>query len=94
MNLFAEIRHLIIATLEQMVAQEALPATLNFDPITAEPPRDAAHGDMATNAALILTKQARMKPREIASPLAAHLAELTEVMTANIAGWCWPSPRA
>ena len=51
MNLFAEIRHLIIATLEQMVAQEALPATLNFDPITAEPPRDAAHGDMATNAA-------------------------------------------
>ncbi|HIF77052.1 MAG TPA: arginine--tRNA ligase, partial [Sulfitobacter sp.] len=86
MNLFAEIRHLIIATLEQMVAQEALPATLNFDPITAEPPRDAAHGDMATNAAMVLAKPAGMKPRDIAEALAAQLQNDPRITSAEVAG--------
>ncbi|MCZ4367103.1 arginine--tRNA ligase [Sulfitobacter dubius] len=86
MNLFAEIRHLIIATLEQMVAQDALPATLNFDPITAEPPRDPAHGDMATNAAMVLAKPAGMKPRDIAEALAAQLQNDPRITSAEVAG--------
>jgi arginyl-tRNA synthetase len=86
MNIFAEIRGLIIATLDQMVAEGALPDGLNFDPITAEPPRDAAHGDMATNAAMVLAKPAGMKPRDIAEALAARLADDTRITSAEVAG--------
>ena len=86
MNLFAEIRHLIITTLENMVAQDALPSTLNFDPITAEPPRDPAHGDMATNAAMVLAKPAGMKPRDIADALAAQLMQDPRITSAEVAG--------
>ncbi|MBM1309175.1 arginine--tRNA ligase [Sulfitobacter mediterraneus] len=86
MNIFAEIRGLIIATLDQMVAEGALPEGLNFDPITAEPPRDAAHGDMATNAAMVLAKPAGMKPRDIAEALAARLADDTRITSAEVAG--------
>ncbi|UWR16915.1 arginine--tRNA ligase [Sulfitobacter sp. M368] len=86
MNIFAEIRGLIIATLDQMVAEGALPNGLNFDPITAEPPRDAAHGDMATNAAMVLAKPAGMKPRDIAEALAARLADDARITSAEVAG--------
>ncbi|MBM1632286.1 arginine--tRNA ligase [Sulfitobacter mediterraneus] len=86
MNIFAEIRGLIIATLDQMVAEGALPDGLNFDPITAEPPRDAAHGDMATNAAMVLAKPAGMKPRDIAEALAARLADDARITSAEVAG--------
>ena len=53
MNLFAEIRSLVIDSLQQMQAQGDLPDGLSFDAVTVEPPRDAAHGDMATNAAMV-----------------------------------------
>ena len=86
MNIFAEIRTLIIATLENMVAQGALPADLNMNAITAEPPRDAAHGDMATNAAMVLAKPAGMKPRDIADVLAAQLAQDPRITSAEVAG--------
>ncbi|MGC1498158.1 MAG: arginine--tRNA ligase [Sulfitobacter sp.] len=86
MNLFAEIRTLIIATLEQMVAQGTLPAGLNMDAITAEPPRDASHGDMATNAAMVLAKPAGMKPRDIAENLAELLAQDARITSAEVAG--------
>ncbi|MGC1502924.1 MAG: arginine--tRNA ligase [Sulfitobacter sp.] len=86
MNIFAEIRDLITTTLGQMVSAGTLPEGLSFDPITAEPPRDAAHGDMATNAAMVLAKPAGMKPRDIAEILAAKLAEDPRVTSAEIAG--------
>jgi len=86
MNLFAEIRSLIVTTLEGMVREGALPDGLNFDPITAEPPRDAAHGDMATNAAMVLAKPAGMKPRDIAETLAGKLAEDARITSAEVAG--------
>ena len=86
MNIFAEIRTLIIATLENMVAQGALPADLNMNAITAEPPRDAAHGDMATNAAMVLAKPAGMKPRDIADVLAAQLAQDPRITSAEVVG--------
>jgi len=86
MNIFAEIRGLIIATLDQMVAEGALPEGLNFDPITAEPPRDAAHGDMATNAAMVLAKPAGIKPRDIAETLASRLADDARITSAEVAG--------
>ncbi|MFY0645815.1 arginine--tRNA ligase [Sulfitobacter geojensis] len=86
MNIFAEIRDLVTTTLDQMVSAGTLPKGLNFDPITAEPPRDPAHGDMATNAAMVLAKPAGMKPRDIAEMLASKLAEDPRITSAEIAG--------
>ncbi|NBX42754.1 MAG: arginine--tRNA ligase, partial [Rhodobacteraceae bacterium] len=66
MMLFADIRALVINALGQMEAAGTLPAGLDFANVTVEPPRDAAHGDMATNAAMVLAKPAGLKPRDIA----------------------------
>ena len=86
MNLFADIRSLVLSTLDTLVADGFLPEGLSFDAITVEPPRDAAHGDMATNAAMVLAKPARMKPRDIAEKLAAKLAEDPRITAADVAG--------
>jgi arginyl-tRNA synthetase len=86
MNLFAEIRTLIIASLNDLVAQGTLPADLKMDAITAEPPRDLAHGDMATNAAMVLAKPAGMKPRDIADALVAELSNDPRITSAEVAG--------
>ena len=86
MNLFAEIRSLILSTLDGMVRDGALPDGLSHDAITAEPPRDAAHGDMATNAAMVLAKPAGMKPRDIAEALAGRLTQDDRIEAAEVAG--------
>ena len=57
MNLFADIRSLVLSTLDTLVADGFLPEGLSFDAITVEPPRDAAHGDMATNAAAMVQRR-------------------------------------
>jgi len=86
MNLFAEMRAGVIAALDQMTAEGTLPQGLDFAAVTVEPPRDAAHGDMATNAAMVLAKAAGKKPREIADALAAKLAAGPRVTAAEVAG--------
>ncbi len=86
MNLFADIRALVIDALTQMVSEGALPEGLSFDNVAVEPPRDAAHGDMATNAAMVLAKPAKMKPRDIAEVLASKLAEDARIVVAEVAG--------
>ena len=86
MNLFAEIRVLVIKSLEAMVTEGALPEGLSFENVAVEPPRDAAHGDMATNAAMVLAKPAKMKPRDIADALAVKLAEDARIEVAEVAG--------
>ncbi len=86
MNLFAEIRALVIASLEDMVAKGELPEGLDMANVAVEPPRDAAHGDMATNAAMVLAKPAGMQPRAIAETLAGRLATDPRVATAEVAG--------
>lgn len=86
MNLFSEIRALVIDALEAMQAEGALPEGLDFKNVAVEPPRDALHGDMATNAAMVLAKPAKMKPRDIADALAGKLAEDARVDVAEVAG--------
>ncbi|HGG64388.1 MAG TPA: arginine--tRNA ligase [Rhodobacteraceae bacterium] len=86
MNLFTDIRALVIDSLTAMQSEGALPEGLDFANVTVEPPRDAAHGDMATNAAMVLAKPAKMKPRDIAEALAAKLLEDTRVEVAEVAG--------
>jgi arginyl-tRNA synthetase len=86
MNLFTDMRDLVLETLAAMQAGGQLPAGLDMASVTVEPPRDAAHGDMATNAAMVLAKPAGLKPREIADALAARLAEDGRVESAEVAG--------
>ncbi|GAA6181998.1 arginine--tRNA ligase [Shimia sp. NS0008-38b] len=86
MNLFSEIRALVIDTLETMQSEGTLPQGLDFKNVAVEPPRDALHGDMATNAAMVLAKPAKMKPRDIAEVLAAKLTEDVRVDVAEVAG--------
>ncbi|PIE09113.1 MAG: arginine--tRNA ligase [Rhodobacterales bacterium] len=86
MNLFTDIRTLVLDSLAQMVAEGALPEGLSFDNVAVEPPRDSAHGDMATNAAMVLAKPARSRPRDIAEALAGKLAADPRITRAEVAG--------
>ena len=86
MNLFADIRSLVIDALTALTDQGRLPAGLDLAAVAVEPPRDPAHGDMATNAAMVLAKPAGMKPRDIAEALAAELAADPRVTSAEVAG--------
>ncbi|WP_456388886.1 arginine--tRNA ligase [Profundibacter sp.] len=86
MNLFTDIRVLVIENLTEMQAEGVLPDGLDFANVAVEPPRDAAHGDMATNAAMVLAKPAKMKPRDIADALAARLLKDDRIELADVAG--------
>ena len=86
MNLFSDIRACVIDALAGMVAAGELPEGLDTGAVTVEPPRDPAHGDMATNAAMVLAKPARRKPREIAEALAARLQGDDRITSAEVAG--------
>ena len=86
MNLFAQIRSLVLNAVEEMQKDGSLPEGLNLAPITVEPPRDPLHGDMATNAAMVLAKPAKQKPRDIADALVAKLAADDRITTAEVAG--------
>lgn len=86
MNLFTEIRSLVLETLQAMQEAGELPGGLDTANVTVEPPRDAAHGDMATNAAMVLAKPAGMKPRDIAGALAERLSGESWIESAEVAG--------
>ncbi|MDP3783113.1 MAG: arginine--tRNA ligase, partial [Sphingopyxis sp.] len=86
MTLFSRFSDHIDVALDALVAKGALPAGLDRAAISAEPPRDPAHGDVATNAAMVLAKPAGMNPRALADLLAAELGALDEVTEASVAG--------
>ena len=87
MNVFAEVEQRLRAALDALKAEGKLPADLPLDAVQApEEPRDLKHGDMATNAALVLAKPARMKPRDIAELLAGKLAADPDVTKVEVAG--------
>ena len=86
MNIFAEIRTSILETLDAMVAEGELPTGLSWGNVAVEPPRDAAHGDMATNAAMVLAKPAGKPPRQIAEALAVRLKGDSQIAVAEVAG--------
>ncbi|MEL6551364.1 MAG: arginine--tRNA ligase [Pseudomonadota bacterium] len=86
MNLFADIRTVVISALEALMREGVLPEGLDLANVAVEPPRDAAHGDMATNAAMVLAKPAKAKPRDIAEALAAKLISDDRIARAEVAG--------
>jgi len=86
MNVFAEVETRVRTALEALKSEGALPADLPLPDFEAEPPRDASHGDIAVNAALVLAKAAKMKPRDIAEALKAKLEAHSDIAKIDVAG--------
>ncbi|MES2846304.1 MAG: arginine--tRNA ligase [Pseudomonadota bacterium] len=86
MNLFSDIRGLVVDAIGDLAADGVLPAGLDLAAVAVEPPRDAAHGDMATNAAMVLAKPANMSPRAIAEALATRLMRDPRLAGVDVAG--------
>jgi len=80
MNLFKQFRQEIVTILDRIVPGQ------DTSKVNAEPPREEAHGDVATNAAMVLSKAAGMKPRDLAERLAEELRRLPSVEQVEIAG--------
>ena len=78
-------RH-IAAALDALEAAGTLPAGLPRASVTVEPPRDVTHGDLATNAAMVLAKPAKTNPRALAEALVGELTKIPQVASASIAG--------
>ena len=86
MSLYTRFTAHLDAVLDALEADGVLPAGLNRKPVTVEPPRDSNHGDLATNAAMVLAKPAGTNPRALAEAIVAKLQALDEVTSAAIAG--------
>ena len=86
MNLFSDIHTRVIEALDVLVRAGDLPEGLDFANATVEPPRDPLHGDMATNAAMVLAKPSGQKPRDIALKLAEQLMSDGRITAADVAG--------
>lgn len=86
MNLFSDIHMRVIEALDVLVRAGDLPEGLDFANVTVEPPRDPLHGDMATNAAMVLAKPSGQKPRDIALKLAEQLMSDGRITAADVAG--------
>ena len=86
MNIFKNFQQKITTIIEELSENGKLPSGLDLGNITAEAPRDSTHGDISTNAAMVLVKQAKMKPRDIADFIVSQLAKLPEVNSVDIAG--------
>ncbi|HUI21099.1 MAG TPA: arginine--tRNA ligase [Methylocella sp.] len=89
MNLFADFHGLIVSILRRIAASGRLPETLALDRFIVEPPRDPAHGDLATNAAMVYAREAPFSftnPRQLAVEIAAALADDPRVASAEVAG--------
>ena len=83
---FTEIHALVLDELAVLQDEGKLPAGLDLSNVTVEPPRDPAHGDMATTAAVVRAKPAGQKPRDSAVALAARLLGRERIETAEVAG--------
>lgn len=86
MNVFSLLKSDIENQILALEKDGVLPAGNDTARVTVEPPRDASHGDAATNAAMLLSKAAGMKPRDLAEKLAEKLRELDHIETVDIAG--------
>ncbi len=86
MNLFTDYAAIVKAALDELIAAGTLPAGLSLANVTVEPPRDASHGDLATNAAMVLAKPAGMNPRALAEALVAALRTKKGIIAADVAG--------
>jgi arginyl-tRNA synthetase len=85
-TLYASFADRIDAILDDLEGSGALPAGLDRRNVAVEPPRDPAHGDLATNAAMVLAKPAGTNPRALAELIVPKLTALPEIASAEVAG--------
>jgi len=85
-HLFADVLARVHAVCGALAAEDGWPAGIDLSRVVVEPPRDAAHGDMATNAAMVLAKEAKAKPRDLAEKIAAKLRNDDLIAKVDIAG--------
>lgn len=85
MNIFS-LFHTVIVDVIQKLDGYSDELELAFDKVTVEPPRDPAHGDLSTNAAMVLAKPLKQKPRDIAQGISALLSERSDIESVDIAG--------
>jgi arginyl-tRNA synthetase len=86
MNVFALFTTHVRTAVEALAAQAIFPRPPDLGRILVEPPRDAGHGDLATNAAMVLAKDAGLKPRDLADRIAGELRKLPSVTNVEVAG--------
>ncbi|MEA1833550.1 arginine--tRNA ligase [Methylobacterium durans] len=86
MNIFAIFEARVRDALESLTRAGQLPAGLDLSRVVVEPPRDPSHGDLATNAALVLAKEARANPKVLGEALAAELRTDPRIVEASVAG--------
>ncbi|WP_428641429.1 arginine--tRNA ligase [Roseibium sp.] len=86
MNIFADFTQRVKNALQSLELKDSNGETPDFSRVVVEAPRDAAHGDFATNAAMVLAKPLGVKPRDLAESIVAKLVEDPEVTEATIAG--------
>ncbi|MCO5129644.1 MAG: arginine--tRNA ligase [Xanthobacteraceae bacterium] len=83
---FANLLARVQGVCRALAADGVLPADIDLSRVVVEPPRDASHGDMATNAAMVLAKEAKAKPRDLAEKIAAGLRADPLVAAVDVAG--------
>ncbi len=81
MNIFHDIKVILLAHLESLYGDQ-----ISFERVVVEPPRDPAHGDIATNAAMVLAKPLQKQPREVAEDIVRSLQADAVIETVEIAG--------
>ena len=85
-HLFAAVLARVHAVCAALASEGNWPAGIDFSRVVVEPPRDAAHGDMATNAAMVLAKEAKAKPRDLADRIAEKLRADDLITAVDVAG--------
>ncbi|MGB0572177.1 MAG: arginine--tRNA ligase [Alphaproteobacteria bacterium] len=86
MNVFSAFKAIVESEIESLVAGGTLPEGTDGARVSVDPPRDASHGDLATNAAMVLAKPAGLKPRDLAETLATRLRAQDSVDCVDVAG--------
>jgi arginyl-tRNA synthetase len=85
-HLFANVLARVHAVCGTLATEAGWPAGIDLSRVVVEPPRDPSHGDMATNAAMVLAKEARTKPRDLAEQIAAKLRADDLIASVDVAG--------
>jgi arginyl-tRNA synthetase len=85
-HLFADVLTRVHAVCGALAAEAGWPDGIDLARVVVEPPRDPAHGEMATNAAMVLAKEAKSKPRDLAEQIAARLRSDELIASVDVAG--------
>jgi arginyl-tRNA synthetase len=85
-SLYAQYAGLLDGVLDELQSEGAIPPGVDRKAVAVEPPRDVAHGDLATNAAMVLARQAGTSPRALAELIAAKLEAVPTIVSVEVAG--------